>query len=61
MEGGKVKEGYTIFAASPYDDEHIQAAKDFITKNKLTADDVKLGRIGNSAVVVTKREIELLF
>lgn len=60
MEGGKVKEGYQIFAASPADDAAIAAAKKYITDNSLTGEDVKLGRIDNSIVVQTKREIILL-
>lgn len=60
-EAAKIKEGFTIFAASPSDDAHVQAAKDFIKKNELTGDDVKLGRAGNTVLVITKREIKLLF
>lgn len=59
MEGGEVKEGYTIFAAYPSDEKAIASAKEYIRKNKLTGDDVKLGRQGETVVVVTKREIIL--
>lgn len=61
MEAARIKEGTMIFAASPSDDGTIAAAKAYIEKNKLTAEDVKLGRIGNSVVVVAQREIKLLF
>lgn len=61
MEGAKIREGFQIFAASPADDESIAAAKAFIVKNNLTADDVKICRIDRTIVVITKREIELLF
>lgn len=60
METAKIREGFMIFAASPADDVAIDAAKKYITDNALTQDDVKLGRIENTAVVITKKEVELL-
>lgn len=59
MEAAKIKEGYTIFAASPADDVAIAAAKKYIADNELTNEDVKLGRMGETAVVITRREIIL--
>lgn len=55
----KIQQGFTIFAASPADDAHVAAAREYITNNNLTNEDVKFGRIGNSVVIVTKREILL--
>lgn len=56
-----IKSDTQIFAACPNDADAVAAAKEYIRKNELTKDDVKLGSIGNVLVIVTKREIKLLF
>lgn len=60
MEAAKIQTDTQIFAASPYCDETVAIAKQFIIKNELTSDDVKLGRISDTVVVVTRKEILLL-
>lgn len=55
-----VREGVAIFAATPSDQQAIESAKTFIADNCLTNEDVKMGNIGNTLIVVTKKEIKLL-
>lgn len=56
-----IKEGETIFAASPVTDEAIEEAKRYIAKHGLTGDDVRIvpTKDKRTLSVITKRHIEL--
>ncbi len=45
-----------LFASSPADDQSVCDAKDFITKNKLTKDDVSIKKSDKVVYVITKKE-----
>lgn len=53
--------GFQIFAASPSDWMATCAAKDYIERQQLTSEDVRLYRTDESVIVETKREIKLPF
>lgn len=52
--------GAQVFASAPADQASVDLAKAFIGANNLTAEDVKLGTIGNTVIIEAKREILLL-
>jgi len=52
-------QGYTLFAGSNCP-EHIQEAKDYISRNNLTRDDVKLLSNDDEVLVITKRNVKLI-
>lgn len=56
-----IKEGETIFAASPSTDEALEEAKRYIKKHGLTSEDVRIvpTKDKRTLCVITKRHIEL--
>lgn len=56
-----IRKGFDIFACSPPDDEALEDAREYIDKNELTFEDVKIMKNKSVLRVETKRKINLKF
>lgn len=53
----KMLSNYSLFAA-PYDDEMVEEAKNYIRRENLTADEVRIVHRNDQVLVLTKVEME---
>ena len=52
-----LKEGFSLFASCPADDESLEEAREYVRQNGLTKEEVKIVRTGYGILVKARKEI----